>query len=51
MRLVRNSPQLENVVAWASFGGCPMEYPFWLIYAGAILVVAGVIGLAFQRTV
>ena len=26
-----------------------MEYPHWLIVAGAILVVLGFVGLAFQK--
>jgi hypothetical protein len=26
-----------------------MEYPHWLMVAGAVLVVIGVIGLAFRR--
>ena len=34
---------------WPVEIGLAMEYPHWLIVAGAIMVVFGFIGLAFRR--
>ena len=38
----------NNVPTFPSFGSA-MEYPHWMMVAGAVLVVAGFIGLGFSR--